>query len=732
MADNQNDISGKVGLDTTDFKAGITTLNQQIRVVETGFKAAAAGMTNWGQNAEGLKSRIDALNKVTDLQKQKVSALKTEYERVAAESGANSKAARDLEIRINKETESLNKNQLELKQVTSALNNFGKETDQAADKSKRFDGALGKMGTSLKGIGGAVAKGAAVGIAAVGAAAASAAVGAFKLAEKASDLAEAQNVVQATFDETSESILNWSKTVAESAGISETNAVKYAGSMGAMLKSSGLSEQAAGDMSKSLVQLTGDFSSFYNMDNETAWEKIRSGIAGETEPLKQLGINMSVANMEAFALSKGIDASWNSMSQAEQTNLRYQYIMAKTADAQGDFGKTLETSFPNQMRVAKMQMESMATSMGQKFLPSFLGIFKSINEGFKTGDWSGVGTSLTEGFNQIMTEVSGFVQTGGPIAASLLSGIVASLTAAIPEMMPAFVAIIIQLIDMLAQLLIDNGPMLIESGIAALMSIIDGLTEALPKLIEATLKITMALIDGLINNLPKLVSAAIKIIVALATGLIQALPKLVEKIPEIITAIVLAIGQNLPQIIGAALNIIITLGAGLIKAIPTLLMSIPKIVASLIDAFAKVDWSKVGSDIMAGIGDGIKNAAKTLAKSAKDAAAGALTSTKKFLGIESPSKVFKRQVGMQIGAGMAAGISESGKMVDRAMSGMNKRMVGSVNVNAATSNGAPQSVGGVVVNVPLYMDGKLISNATGAIQQGKNRTRSRSIGVVPC
>ena len=109
-------------------------------------------------------------------------------------------------------------------------------------------------------------------------------------------------------------------------------AKKYTSTLGAMMKSSGLTGKAVTSMSTDLAGLAADMASFYNLDFETAFEKIRSGISGETEPLKQLGINMSVANLEAYALSQGITKSYESMTQAEQVTLRYNYLMQATRD----------------------------------------------------------------------------------------------------------------------------------------------------------------------------------------------------------------------------------------------------------------------------------------------------------------------------------------------------------------------------------------------------------------
>ena len=150
--------------------------------------------------------------------------------------------------------------------------------------------------------------------------------------------------------------------------MTETQAKKFTSTLGAMMKSAGMSGDEIIGMSTDLAGLAADMASFYNLDFETAFQKIRSGISGETEPLKQLGINMSVANLEAYALSKGITTAFNSMTQGEQTMLRYQYMMQATADAQGDFSRTAD-GFANASRRVESALTSINTKIGQVFLP---------------------------------------------------------------------------------------------------------------------------------------------------------------------------------------------------------------------------------------------------------------------------------------------------------------------------------------------------------------------------
>lgn len=194
----------------------------------------------------------------------------------------------------------------------------------------------------------------------------------------ASDLEEVQNVIDVTFGAGNSKIEEFAQTSMKAYGLSELSAKQYMGTMGAMLKSMGLSSSAVETMSMDITALAGDMASFYNLDTDDAFAKLRGGISGETEPLKQLGINMSVASMEAFALSQGISKSYNSMSQAEQALLRYNYLMSVTSDAQGDFTRT-SGGWANQVRVLKLQWDSFKASLGGVFIVALTPVIQGLN-----------------------------------------------------------------------------------------------------------------------------------------------------------------------------------------------------------------------------------------------------------------------------------------------------------------------------------------------------------------
>lgn len=193
-----------------------------------------------------------------------------------------------------------------------------------------------------------------------------------------SQITEVENVVDVAFGSMSDKAYQFASTAKEQFGLSELAAKQYSGTMMAMMKSSGVAQDAASKMSISLAGLAGDIASFYNIDTDTAFQKIRSGISGEIEPLRQLGINLSVANMEAYALSRGITTSYNAMSQAEKVALRYNYLMSATGDVQGDFARTSGT-WANQVRLLTLNFQSLSAVIGQGVIAGILPAIQALN-----------------------------------------------------------------------------------------------------------------------------------------------------------------------------------------------------------------------------------------------------------------------------------------------------------------------------------------------------------------
>lgn len=259
---------------------------------------------------------------------------------------------------------------MRMPQMMDAMEAMNKVQQQTANTAKKVDGYVGKIKSAFGKIGKVL--GIALSVAAI--------VNFGKQCiELGSDLQEVQNVVDVTFGGMSRAVDEFAQEAIEKFGLSELSAKKYSSTMGAMLKSMGFSTQAAADMSMELTGLAGDMASFYNLSGDDAFAKIRAGISGETEPLKQLGINLSVANLEQFALTQGITKSYNAMNQQEQALLRYNYLLSVTSDAQGDFARTSD-SWANQTKILAERFNSLKAAIGQGLINVLTPVLRVINQ----------------------------------------------------------------------------------------------------------------------------------------------------------------------------------------------------------------------------------------------------------------------------------------------------------------------------------------------------------------
>ena len=291
------------------------------------------------------------------------------------------------------------------------------------------------------------------------------------------------------------------------------------------------------------------------------------------------------------------------------------------------------------------------------------------------------------------------MQTKGPeVVTNFCNGIVAAL--------PNLIAQGATMLNNLMLAITANLPAIIQGGIAIVSTLITGIAQQLPTLIPTALMMIVTLVSSLLSNVGQLVDAGINLLVGLAQGVVNALPQLINKAPTIIGQLATAIISNLPKILLAGIKIITILGTGLIQAVPQLISKIPSIISQVKNAFTSVDWGGVGKNIISGIANGLKGAAGAIVDAAKSAAESALNAAKNFLGIHSPSRVFRDQVGKMMALGMGIGfernipVKSMNTGVQRAVAGLQKSV--DLALSARTSD---KTVGGVK-SISGYGDGR--------------------------
>lgn len=193
-----------------------------------------------------------------------------------------------------------------------------------------------------------------------------------------SDLTEVQNVVDVAFPHMNEQINSFAKNAMTQFGMSETVAKKYAGTFGAMSKAFGFTEQASADMAMELTGLAGDVASFYNMNTDEAYTKLKSVFTGETETLKELGVVMTQNALDQYALANGYGKTTAKMTEQEKVALRMKFVTDQLSLASGDFVRT-QDSWANQTRVLSLRFDQLKASLGKGFIAVFTPIVKGIN-----------------------------------------------------------------------------------------------------------------------------------------------------------------------------------------------------------------------------------------------------------------------------------------------------------------------------------------------------------------
>lgn len=319
------------------------------------------------------------------------------------------------------------------------------------------------------------------------------------------------------------------------------------------------------------------------------------------------------------------------------------------------------------------------------FIPSFVGL---MNFGAVAAIVvAGLGLVYSQ-FGTQIDQILLLAQTKGP---EIISNFGAGITAALPGLISSGATMILGLMNAITA----NLPSLISVGASIIATLVSSLGAQLPQLIPVAVQMILTLVESLISNLPQLITSGLRLMEGLAQGIANAIPQVAAKAPVIIGKLASTIITNLPKIIQTGVKIITQLAAGLVQGIPSLLGKIPSMIRQIKNAFTSVNWGSVGMNIISGIASGISSAVGNLISAATSAASSALDAIKSKLGIHSPSRVFRDQVGKMMALGMGIGFEKNipvGSMnagVQKAVQSLQR------SVQLSTSVNPDRSVGGI-------------------------------------
>lgn len=399
--------------------------------------------------------------------------------------------------------------------------------------------------------------------------------------------------------------------------------------MDKMMMLGDISQGSADKMSR-IATAYGQMSSAGKVSLEDVKQMIEAGF----NPLQEISESTGESMASLYdRISKGtisVDEITASMQRATSEGGKYFQSMEKQSQT---FSGLISTLKDNAQQLLGEIVKPISDGLTESLLPAAISAIEQLTQGFEENGVSGMiqaaGNIVNGLFTGIIENAPLLISTGMELLNQFLLGIATGI--------PTLLTKGFEIVTQLTLGILQNLPQLITQGAAVITNFVNGLLSSLPSVLQSGVQMILRLVDGIINNLPAIVSAA----------------------AQAIARFVASIASNLPQILSTGIKIIGELASGLIRAIPNLVGKIPQIISAIKDAFLSVDWLSVGVNIIKGIASGVASAAGQLVDAAVSAATDALNWVKSKLGIHSPSRVFRDQVGKNMALGIGVGFEDN-------------------------------------------------------------------------
>lgn len=399
--------------------------------------------------------------------------------------------------------------------------------------------------------------------------------------------------------------------------------------MDKMMMLGDISQGSADKMSR-IATAYGQMSSAGKVSLEDVKQMIEAGF----NPLQEISESTGESMASLYdRISKGtisVDEITASMQRATSEGGKYFQSMEKQSQT---FSGLISTLKDNAQQLLGEIVKPISDGLTESLLPAAISAIEQLTQGFEENGVSGMiqaaGNIVNGLFTGIIENAPLLISTGMELLNQFLLGIATGI--------PTLLTKGFEIVTQLTLGILQNLPQLITQGAAVITNFVNGLLSSLPSVLQSGVQMILRLVDGIINNLPAIVSAA----------------------AQAIARFIASIASNLPQILSTGIKIIGELASGLIRAIPNLVGKIPQIISAIKDAFLSVDWLSVGVNIIKGIASGVASAAGQLVDAAVSAATDALNWVKSKLGIHSPSRVFRDQVGKNMALGIGVGFEDN-------------------------------------------------------------------------
>ena len=695
------DIGPKIGIDgEKEFRQNLQNINQQLRTLGSEMKAVTSSFDAGDKSEKALAAQTDVLNRQIDAQKQKLSELQKGLEAAEGKYGKTDSRTLKWAQAVNDATTELNRMESELRGLNGGLDNTADKLDEAGDAS---DGLGGKFSALTVAAGDLISSGIEAMISAVGDLVSSL----WNLDESTEEYRKAQGRLNTAYE-----AAGYGADTAQEAYrgfyeiLGDTDTATEASQLLAQLAES---EEDVATWTEIAAGVSGTFGDSLPIEGliEAANETAKVGTVTGTlaDALNWVGIQEDDFNARLAECS----------TESERNQLIMETLAGQYDEAADAFYRNNEALVAS--RNAQAQMDEVTAKLGDtiaklkteltaQFFPDLAGLGDAFN-GILTGA-AGADQQLSTAISQMVQTgaamLPSFLQLGGQILSALLSGIVQAL--------PTIAATVSQLGAQLWTYITGIAPQIIPAGQELLNNLAIGIGNALPNVLQAVGEVLTGIFEFFTENGPSLLEQGAQILINLGNGIIEAIPELVSQFSQVLVSITDYLRENLPEIAKQGARIVTELGVGIIKQIPALLAQLPELINAVFGALGEMASLAldVGLGIVQGIWEGIKNAAGWLVDKLSGWADDILDSVKDFFGINSPSKLFRDEVGRYmaqgVGEGFAAEMPAVAAQMQRAIptptvETINNAAAGMVNGMAAISGSQR-----ITVEVPVYIDGK--------------------------
>lgn len=571
------EVTTQLNIDITQFKKALTDANRYIRMANSEFEKASAGVEGFADSADGLRAKLKQLGTIQEAQKAKVAALRLEYDRVAQEQGESSKAAQEMAIKLNKAESAVKKTEAEIKKYENALEETESgtkdTTKETGQMSAAFDKAATAAGTLAKGLAKITGKAIITGIKGIAAAS-----GALVTAFLASGEAQKEHITEmakldAAYKSAGHSTQAAAKTYEELYSvIGETDQAVEAAQQIALLADSEKDAAAWAEQGAAVIGKFGDAlqpETFFEAANETM--KLGEATGAYTQMLEGCGLSVDTFNA-GLAACKTTEEKQAYMLQTTQTALAGAGEAYREANAAVIENNKAQAALQEQLAgvgEAALPVTSTLKLMGAALLQDLMPNIKTFGTSFKDA-LSGSKTAAQDMGNAVGSMLQTLVQkfvAALPTIITVGTSIITNLVQGLVQAAPAIGGAVTQLV----QYFIQAAPQLLQAGAAMVRSLVGAISQNLPQLLSAGGQMVYELLDGIVSNLPAMIQGAMDATGKFVEGLQKALPVIISKGGELLGKLGEGIQTGLPGLISKGLDIIMNFATTLYDAAPQLI-----------------------------------------------------------------------------------------------------------------------------------------------------------------